>query len=124
MTEKDLRDILSTNIRRYRGYRNLSQAEFAEKIDVSIPFLSDIENGKKWISSKTLAKMATALQINAYELLRPDTSLPDDTLSILDKYTADIFKLFEKDVMATKKQYMELLNIKESPPLVKYIKVV
>jgi hypothetical protein len=117
MTEKDLRDILSTNIRRYRGYRNLSQAEFDKKIDVSIPFLSDIENGKKWISSKTLAKMATALQINAYELLRPDTSLPDDTLSILDKYTADIFKLFEKDVMATKKQYMELLNIKESPPL-------
>jgi DNA-binding protein len=113
MTEKDLRDILSTNIRRYRGYRNLSQAEFAEKIDVSIPFLSDIENGKKWISSKTLAKMATALQINAYELLRPDTSLPDDTLSILDKYTADIFKLFEKDVMATKKKYMEQLSTKE-----------
>lgn len=113
MTEKDLRDILSTNIRRYRGYRNLSQAELAEKVDVSVPFLSDIENGKKWISSKTLAKMATALQINAYELLRPDTSLPDDTISILNQYTADIFKLLEKDVIATKRRYTDLLSTKE-----------
>ena len=57
MTEQDLRVILSQNIKKIRGYHKLSQADFAEKIDISIPFLSDIENGKKWVSPTTLSKM-------------------------------------------------------------------
>jgi len=94
MTEKDLRVVLSQNIRRFRSYRKLSQAEFAEKIDISIPFLSDIENGKKWVSPVTLIKMAEALNIEAYELLRPETIIPDNAANILEKYTADIYHVF------------------------------
>jgi len=63
MTEQGLKAILSQNIKRFRGYRKLSQAEFAEKIDISIPFLSDIENEKKWVSPVTLVKIADALNI-------------------------------------------------------------
>jgi len=94
MTEMDLRAILSQNLRRFRSYRKLSQAEFAEKIDISIPFLSDIENGKKWLSPATLVKMADALNIEAYELLKPDTIIPDNAVNILEKYTADIYHAF------------------------------
>ena len=94
MTEKDLRAILSQNIRKLRGYRNFSQADFAEKIDISIPFLSDIENGKKWVSPTTLIKMADAFNIEAYELLKPETIIPDNVVNILEKYTADIYKIF------------------------------
>jgi transcriptional regulator with XRE-family HTH domain len=94
MTEKDLRAVLSQNIRRFRGYRKFSQADFAEKVDISIPFLSDIENGKKWVSPTTLLKMADALNIEAYELLRPETIIPDNVVNILEKYTADIYKIF------------------------------
>ena len=94
MTEKDLRAILSQNIRRFRSYRKLSQADFAEKIDISIPFLSDIENGKKWVSPTTLLKMAEALNIEAYELLRPETIIPDKAINILEKSTADIYQIF------------------------------
>jgi transcriptional regulator with XRE-family HTH domain len=94
MTEKDLRAVLSQNIRRFRSYHKLSQAEFAEKIDISIPFLSDIENGKKWVSPATLLKMAEALNIEAYELLRPETIIPDNAINILEKYTADIYQIF------------------------------
>ena len=94
MTEKDLRAVLSQNIKRFRSYRKLSQADFAEKIDISIPFLSDIENSKKWVSPVTLLKMADALDIEAYELLKPETIIPDDAVNIIEKYTADIYKLF------------------------------
>ena len=94
MTEKDLRAVLSQNIRRFRGYRKFSQADFAEKVDISIPFLSDIENGKKWVSPTTLLKMADALNIEAYELLRPETIIPDNVVNILEKYTADIYQIF------------------------------
>ena len=94
MTERDLRNILSQNIRRFRSYRKLSQAEFAEKIDISIPFLSDIENGKKWISPTTLLKMADALNIEAYEFLKPETIIPDNVVNILEKFSADIYHNF------------------------------
>jgi transcriptional regulator with XRE-family HTH domain len=94
MTEKDLRTILSQNIRRFRSYRKLSQAEFAEKIDISIPFLSDIENGKKWVSPATLVKMADAFHIETYELLKPENIIPDNAANILEKYTADIYQIF------------------------------
>ena len=94
MTEKDLRAILSQNIRRFRSYRKLSQADLAEKIDISIPFLSDIENGKKWVSPTTLLKMSDALNIEAYELLKPETIIPDNVVNILEKYTADIYQIF------------------------------
>jgi len=94
MTEKNLRAILSQNVRRLRSYHKLSQADFAEKIDISIPFLSDIENGKKWVSPATLVKMADALNIEAYELLRPETIIPDKDVNMLEKYTADIYRIF------------------------------
>ena len=94
MTEKDLRAILSQNIRRFRVYRKLSQADFAESIDISIPFLSDIENGKKWVSPATLVKIAAALNIEAYELLKPEAIIPDNAVNILEKYTADIYRAF------------------------------
>ena len=94
MIEKDLRVILSANIKRYRKVRKFTQAEFAEKIDISIPFLSDIENGKKWVSPYTLVKMAEILKIEAYELLKPEKILPDNAANIIEKYTSDIYSSF------------------------------
>jgi len=91
--ERDLKVVLSQNLRKFRMYRKLTQADFAEKIDISIPFLSDIENGKKWVSPNTLAKMADALNVDAYELLKPESIIPDNTINILEKYSADIYKI-------------------------------
>ena len=110
MTEKDLRAILSTNLKKYRNYRKLTQAEFAEKIDISIPFLSDIENGKKWISPNTLVKMADTLDIEAYELLKPEKVLPDNAVNIIEKYTDDISVMFNKSLYTLCSSYIENLN--------------
>jgi len=114
MTERDLRAILSRNIRTFRKYRNLSQAQFAELIDISIPFLSDIENGKKWISPTTLAKMADALNIEAYELLRPAAIVPDNAAAILEKYTAEIYCEFGKMINNIHETYVQQLNKKKA----------
>ena len=110
MTERDLRTILSKNIKKFRGFRKLSQAEFAEKIDISIPFLSDIENGKKWVSPVTLAKMADALNIDAYELLRPEKIIPDNTDTLIENYTAEISDLIEESLDNIRKSYIQQLK--------------
>ena len=113
MTEKDLRAILSQNIRRFRGFRKLSQADFAEKVDISIPFLSDIENGKKWLSPTTLVKMADALDIDVYELLKPETIIPDNAVNILEKYTADIYKFFGDTLINIQNDYLTKIKKKQ-----------
>jgi transcriptional regulator with XRE-family HTH domain len=112
MNEQKLRDILSKNLRKYRNYSKLSQAELAEKLDISIPFLSDIENGKKWISPKTLAKMADAFDIEAFELLRPENSIPDDSINIINKFTDDICILFQKSLNTLHDNYISDISKK------------
>ena len=112
MTEMDLKAILSQNIRRLRGYHKLSQADLAEKIDISIPFLSDIENGKKWVSPATLLKMADALSIEAYELLKPDTKIPDNAVNLIEKYTAEIYQVFGETLSNIQYNYIKQIKNK------------
>jgi transcriptional regulator with XRE-family HTH domain len=85
MTEQELRGILSRNIKRYRQSRNLSQADLAEKLDISVNFLCNIENGNRWVSPQTLVKFASALNIEPYELLKPAETLPSDVTNTLNK---------------------------------------
>ena len=78
MTSQELQTLLSANIRRYRQSRNLSQADLAEKADVSINHVCNIENGERLVSSPTLAKFATALGVEPFELFKPIEPLPPD----------------------------------------------
>jgi len=69
---KDLRRILSENIRKNRVSLHISQAKLAEYADISVSHMLDIEYCKTWVSEKTLSKIAQALNLEAYELLIPE----------------------------------------------------
>ncbi|MCL2193362.1 MAG: helix-turn-helix transcriptional regulator [Treponema sp.] len=85
MTEHELRGILSRNIKRYRNNQNLSQADLAEKLDISVNFLCNIENGNRGISFETIAKFVSALNIEPYELFKTETSMPSNAPLIVNK---------------------------------------
>ena len=90
MTENQLRTIVRTNIRKYRDYRKWTQAELAEKLDISINFLSDIENGKKWISPASIVKFASVLNIEPYELFKPADTPPPSVSILFSKYNDEV----------------------------------
>jgi transcriptional regulator with XRE-family HTH domain len=90
MTEHDLRAILSANLKRYRNYRKFTQEELAEKLEISIPFLSDVENGRKWISPATLVKFADALGIEPHELFKPAETLSPAMALTLGKWSDEV----------------------------------
>jgi transcriptional regulator with XRE-family HTH domain len=90
MTEIELRTVVRTNIKRYRSYRKWTQADLADKINISINFLSDIENGKKWISPATMVKCASALNIEPYELFKQPDSLPPSVATLFVKYNDEV----------------------------------
>jgi transcriptional regulator with XRE-family HTH domain len=85
MTEQKLRGILSKNIKQHRQSRNLSQADLAEKLDISVNFLCNIENGNRWVSPQTLVKFANVMKIEPYELFKPAKALPPDVSATLNK---------------------------------------
>jgi transcriptional regulator with XRE-family HTH domain len=87
MTESDLRAVLGENLKKYRTFRGLSQAKLAEILDISPNFISDIETGKRWLSSDTLVNLAAAIGVEVYELLKP-AQIPDDEISaFIQAYT-------------------------------------
>jgi transcriptional regulator with XRE-family HTH domain len=90
MNERELLKTFGANIKHYRGLFTWSQAELAEKADISINFLSDIETGKKWASPVPMVKFADIFHIEVYELFKPDHIMPDKAGSVIQKYTGDV----------------------------------
>ncbi|MDR1307372.1 MAG: helix-turn-helix domain-containing protein [Treponema sp.] len=69
--KNSLRQILSVNIRALRKSRHLTQTQLALYADLSLSYMTDIERCKTWVSDKTLEKIAGALDMSPWELLRP-----------------------------------------------------
>ncbi len=63
-------NIISHNIKYYREKQNLSQERLAEKSDLSISYIKQLESGKifKNITLTTLLKLSKALNININKL--------------------------------------------------------
>jgi len=71
--EEKLRKVLSANIKRYRTKLGFSQEKLAETIGLSTQTINDIEGYRTWVSDKTIVKIARAFNIEAYQLLFPQT---------------------------------------------------
>jgi transcriptional regulator with XRE-family HTH domain len=96
MSEEELRQILSANIKKYRGLHSWSQAQLAEKVDISINFLSDIETKRGWVSPYTLVKLAQALEIEVYELFRPEEEASGELKDTINQFINDFSPVFEQ----------------------------
>jgi transcriptional regulator with XRE-family HTH domain len=99
MTENELRTIVRTNIRRYRRFRQWTQAEFAEKLDISVNFLCDIENGKRWISPASMVKIASILNIEPFELFKPAETPVSAVSTLFSKYNDEVIEAVSSSLM-------------------------
>lgn len=63
-------DIVRKNIRKYRKTANLTQQELADKIEVSMHYLSQIEsaNPNKYFTLVVIGRIADALNIDIRQL--------------------------------------------------------
>ena len=101
MTGACLRQILSKNLKLLRSQRSLSQIELAEKANISIPFLSNIERSNKWPYPDTLVKLAEALGVEVYMLFQENPPpLPDNVKVTLAQFKKDIAVSLHKTVSA------------------------
>jgi hypothetical protein len=57
--------------------------------------------------------MADALNIEAYELLKPETIIPDNAVNILEKYTADIYQIIGDTLNNIQQNYIMQIKNKQ-----------
>ena len=67
---RDYYEVLGLNVAYYRKYAHYSQYELSEKIGIEQPHLSKIENASVGISLDLLFRIADALEIEPYQLLK------------------------------------------------------
>ena len=106
MEEADLRRILSTKIKYFRGLKGWSQVKLADRIDISTNFLADIETGKSWVSSQTLVKLANCFGIEVYDLFRPENEAPDEVKEAVKSLMTDFSISFEHSLGQITQKYL------------------
>jgi transcriptional regulator with XRE-family HTH domain len=73
MTGDNLAAILAANLRGFRKKLKYSQEDLAEHPDLHRTYIGTIERCEQLITIGSLAKLAEALKIEPFELLRPES---------------------------------------------------
>jgi transcriptional regulator with XRE-family HTH domain len=109
MADRQIRFILGANLKKLRGRREWSQLELAEKANISMNFLSEIERELKWPYPETLQNLAKALGVDVYELFKPEGKASPDIEEYLNRFSNDVViavhESVKKSLDNVKKQY-------------------
>lgn len=68
--DKDFNLTVGLRIREIRETYQMTQAEFSERCDLSESFLAAVEGGRKGVTSKTLYKICTTMNVSADYFIR------------------------------------------------------
>lgn len=84
---KDVKDYViqecfSLNLRWYRYKKNYTQEKLAELSNLNPKYISDLERGKYCPSLSKLQALANALEIESYELIKPNYLVEKDDLKV------------------------------------------
>jgi transcriptional regulator with XRE-family HTH domain len=74
--------------------------------DLAHNFINDIENGRKWVSPDTLAKLANALKIEPYQFFIPVSAPLNLDTEIMTTYLDDVEDSFIKMVRELRVRYL------------------
>jgi len=107
--EENIYKTIGKNIKLFRKKEHLTLNDLSKKTDISVSFLSNIENGSKQPTLLTLEKIAIALKINLTSLFikreKHKTKKYDDTEIMLN-----IIKLVGEKPIENKKKILNILK--------------
>jgi len=71
--EDDLKHKFGKQVKKFRLLQKMSQEELAEKIDIAVNNLGEIERGESFVTAATLEKIADVLKVKVQELFQFDS---------------------------------------------------
>ena len=95
--------LISNNIKRFRSIQNISQLNLAIISGLTHNFINDIENCKKGVSARTLAKLANALNVEPHQFFLPEGTSNSDMVV----YVKDFNDSLQKVVSELTGQYLK-----------------
>ena len=106
--EKDYNLIVGLRIREVREALDMTREQFSEKCNISSSFLAAVESGKKAITSKTLYKICSSINISADYFIRGNTE-SFETDMILEMINSMDSKSREH-LIRIMREYIEAIN--------------
>ena len=88
MNNSEVRKLFGYNLKWLRKQKKISQIELSEKVDLAFTFISDIENGKKWVSPETIEKLSKFLDVEVYQFFLPEDYVfqEDKSIEVFEEY--------------------------------------
>lgn len=101
----DILFVLGNNIRKIRKEFGWTQADLAEKSGISVPFMTQIELGRKSASLEVVQNIAAALNVSYKQLFEENSSTSQEKTN---------FSLLEQNITSSvvKKIHEEFARIK------------
>ena len=93
-----LREIFAKNLKENRRKNSLSQGKLAEKAAISTHYVAMLELGHNFPSSEILERLASALDIEVYELFLVSPSVKEELNRLHQAIVHDIKQTVEKAV--------------------------
>ncbi|MDR2245125.1 MAG: helix-turn-helix domain-containing protein [Treponema sp.] len=98
--------LFGKNLKRIRSQKNISQLTLATMANLTHNFINDIENGRKWISPETLAKLSNALEIEPYQFFTPLATSLGREAEFMTTYLDGMQDSFNKMVQELRVRYL------------------
>ncbi|GHV05913.1 hypothetical protein FACS189485_13600 [Spirochaetia bacterium] len=92
-SEQSIRLLFAKNLKHLREQRRLSQMELSGITGITFNFINSIENCKKWVSPKTIAALASALNVKPHQFFIDEKLWDASERDIyLDNFSNEILK--------------------------------
>ncbi|MDR0586568.1 MAG: helix-turn-helix domain-containing protein [Treponema sp.] len=111
---QEIRELFSRNLKLLRHHNNLSQLALSVKAGLAHNFVNDIENGKKWVSPNTIAKLAGVLDVEPGAFFQSNPLDPPETWKIRS-YLDELSMRFTQAVGDIKENYLPYNEKKDNP---------
>ena len=102
----DIQSLFSRNLKRLRNAASISQLTLANQADLTHNFINDIENGKKWVSAKSIGKLATALKVEPYQFFLSESHWNEKEIEILSTYLNELSDSVDKVLSDYRRRYI------------------
>ena len=105
---ENIREILAENIKKYRQKFDITQAELAERANISTNFIGMIEQKRKFPAPEMLERIAVALEIETTELFMTSASPQAELKKLHKEILSDLDRAIGEAVgKAIKEQYKD-----------------
>ncbi|MDR0456441.1 MAG: helix-turn-helix transcriptional regulator [Treponema sp.] len=96
INENYVRLLVSKNLKRLRSLQNISQLGLALSAGLTHNFINDIENCKKGVSVKTLAKLSVALNVEPHQFFLPEDMSNNKMLAYVNDFNDSLQKVVKE----------------------------